>query len=288
MRRSAHRRPRIPPKHEVPSPRAQPEPQPPPVPVIRAGRAPVHALVPAGIEACLFDVDGVLTATAAVYAAAWKEMFDAFLAGRPAAEGEDHRPFTLPGDYAAHVDGRLRPDGVRAFLASRGIALPEGTEDDPPEADSVHGLGARKNRRVVEIIASGAVEAFPGSVRYVEAAREAGLRRAVVSSSRNCAAVLAAAGIDGLFDARVDGVAAAERGLPGKPAPDMFLAAAADLGVDPVRCAVFEDAVAGVRAGRDGGFGWVVGVDREQHAEALAANGADVVVDDLSDLMAGA
>lgn len=256
--------------------------------MIRAGRTPSHALVPAGIEACLFDVDGVLTATAAVHAAAWKEMFDAFLADRPLTDGEDHRPFALPGDYAIHVDGRLRPDGVRAFLASRGIVLPEGAPDDPAEADTVHGLGARKNRLVLEIIASGAVEAFPGSVRYVEAVRAVGLRRAVVSSSRNCAAVLAAAGIDDLFEVRVDGVAAAERGLPGKPAPDMFLAAAADLGVDPARCAVFEDAVAGVRAGRDGGFGWVVGVDREEHAAVLAASGADVVVDDLSDLMAPA
>jgi beta-phosphoglucomutase family hydrolase len=253
--------------------------------MIRAGRRPSGALVPPGIEACLFDVDGVLTATAAVHAVAWKEMFDAFLAARPPRDGEDHRPFALPGDYAAHVDGRLRPDGVRAFLASRGITLPEGALDDAPGADTVHGLGARKNRRVVEIIASGAVEAFPGWVRYVEAARAAGLRRAVVSSSRNCAAVLAAAGIDGLFEARVDGVVAAERGLPGKPAPDMFLAAASDLGVDPASCAVFEDAIAGVRAGRDGGFGWVVGVDREGHAEALAANGADTVVDDLADLM---
>jgi beta-phosphoglucomutase family hydrolase len=256
--------------------------------MIRAGRVPTDAPVPPGIEACLFDVDGVLTATAAVHAAAWKEMFDGFLAARPAADGEDRRPFALPADYAAHVDGRLRPDGVRAFLASRGIVLPEGSPDDPADADTVHGLGARKNRRVLEIIASGAVEAFPGSVRYVQAVREAGLRRAVVSSSRNCAAVLAAAGIDDLFEVRVDGVAAAERGLPGKPAPDMFLAAAADLGVDPARCAVFEDAVAGVRAGRDGGFGWVVGVDREGHADTLAANGADVVVDDLADLTVGA
>jgi beta-phosphoglucomutase family hydrolase len=256
--------------------------------MIRAGRTPFPALVPAGIEACLFDVDGVLTRTAALHAGAWKEMFDAFLADRPATGGEDHRPFALPGDYATHVDARLRPDGVRAFLASRGIVLPEGSPDDPAEADTVHGLGARKNRLVRAIIASGAVEAFPGSVRYVEAVREAGLRRAVVSSSRNCAAVLAAAGIDDLFEVRVDGVSAAERGLPGKPAPDIFLAAAADLGVDPARCAVFEDAVAGVRAGCDGGFGWVVGVDREEHADVLAASGADVVVDDLSDLMAPA
>jgi len=241
--------------------------------------------VPGHIDACLFDVDGVLTSTAAVHAAAWREMFDAFLAARAPAPGEDLRPFDMPADYLAHVDGRLRLDGVRTFLASRGVALPEGEAGDPPGADTVHGLGARKNARVLEIIAAGGVEAFPGSVAYLDAVAAAGLPCAVVSASRNAATVLAAAGLDGRFAARVDGVVAAERRLAGKPAPDMFLAAAAALDVPPGRCAVYEDAEAGVRAGRAGGFGWVVGVDREGHAEALARAGADVVVSDLSDLL---
>jgi beta-phosphoglucomutase family hydrolase len=241
--------------------------------------------VPAGIAACLFDVDGVLTRTAEVHAAAWREMFDAFLADRPAADGEDHRPFRMPEDYLAHVDGRLRLDGVRTFLASRGIALPEGSDSDPPEADTVHGLGARKNARVRAIIADGGVRVFPGSLRYLDAVERAGLPCAVVSASRNCRAVLESVGLADRFRVRVDGVAAAERGLGGKPAPDMFLAAASDLGVAPSACAVYEDAVAGVQAGRAGAFGWVVGVDREGNAPALAEAGADVVVPDLAQLL---
>jgi beta-phosphoglucomutase family hydrolase len=244
------------------------------------------APVPAHIEACLFDVDGVLTATAVVHQAAWAEMFDAFLGSRPEVPGEDHRPFTAD-DYLAHVDGRLRLDGVRAFLASRNIVLAEGGPDDAPEEDTVHGLGARKNARVLEIIASGAVRAYPGSLAYLDAVASAGLRCAVVSASRNCAAVLAAAGIGDRFEARVDGLVAAERGLAGKPAPDTFLAAAADLGIAPARCAVYEDAVAGVRAGRAGDFGWVVGVARAGDARALREAGADLVVADLADLLEG-
>lgn len=246
-----------------------------------------HGPVPRHVAACLFDVDGVLTATAAVHAAAWREMFDTFLAARAAGPGEDLRPFDDPADYLAHIDGRLRLDGVRAFLASRRIALPEGDSGDPPEADTIHGLGARKNARVLELIASGGVRPYAGSVAYLDAVRAAGLPCAVVSASRNCAAVLAAAGLSERFAARVDGIAAADRGLAGKPAPDMFLAAAADLGVEPARCAVYEDAEAGVRAGRAGAFGWVVGVDREGHADALAEAGADVVVADLAELLEG-
>jgi len=233
----------------------------------------------------LFDLDGVLTQTAKVHAAAGKETFDAFLRERAEAAGETFRPFEIATDYTQYVDGKLREDGVRGFLESRGIALPEGEADDPAAAGTVHGLGTRKNDLVVALIESRGVEVYPGSVRFVEAARGAGMRRAVVSASKNCEAVLAAAGIEGLFEVRVDGVVAAERGLRGKPAPDTFLAAAEALGVEPAGCAVVEDAVAGVAAGRAGGFGWVVGVDRVGRAEALREHGADVVVGDLSELL---
>ena len=241
--------------------------------------------LPGGIAACLFDLDGVLTQTAKVHAAAWKEMFDAFLRERAARAVGPFRPFEIATDYVKYVDGRLREDGVRTFLASRGITLPEGTADDPPAADTVHGLGTRKNTLVVEIMRRDGVEAYPGSMRFVEAVRAAGLDRAVVSASRNCREALAAAGIAGLFEVVIDGIVAGERQLHGKPAPDTFLAAAADLGTEPARCAMFEDAIAGVEAGRAGGFGWVVGVDRVGQADALRAGGADVVVEDLAELL---
>ncbi|QGG96974.1 beta-phosphoglucomutase family hydrolase [Actinomarinicola tropica] len=237
------------------------------------------------MDACLFDLDGVITRTGKVHAAAWKEMFDAYLRERAAARGEEPVPFHLPSDYTRYVDGKLRQDGVRGFLASRGIELPEGDPDDGPELETVHGLGNRKNVLVVDLIEHGGVEVYDTSVRLVELVRDAGLRRAVVSASKNCAAVLASAGIDHLFEVRVDGVVAAEEGLPGKPAPDTFLAAAERLGVPPERCAVFEDAISGVQAGRAGGFGWVVGVDREGHRAELSAAGADLVVDDLVELV---
>jgi beta-phosphoglucomutase family hydrolase len=241
--------------------------------------------LPAGIAACLFDLDGVLTQTAKVHAAAWKEMFDAYLRDRSKQSGGPFRPFEIATDYVAYVDGKLRQDGVRSFLASRGIELPEGTPDDPPTAETVHGLGTRKNDLVLELIERDGVEVYEASVRFVEAARDAGLRRAVVSASKNCQAVLAAAGIEDLFEVRIDGVVAGERDLRGKPAPDMFLAAAADLGVDPAHSAVFEDAVAGVEAGRAGRFGWVVGVNRVGQADALRSHGADRVVGDLGELL---
>ena len=240
--------------------------------------------VPEGIDALLFDLDGVLTRTALVHAAAWREMFDAFLHDRAERSGEPFAPFT-DGDYAAHVDGRLRQDGVRTFLGSRGITLPEGRPDDGPDAETVHGLGNRKNRLLLEVLERDGVERYEGSVTFVEAARDAGYRTAVVSASRNCRALLEAAGIEGLFEVRVDGEVAAERGLPGKPAPDTFLAAADLLGIAPDRAAVIEDAIAGVEAGRAGGFGWVVGVDRVGQADALRVAGADVVVEDLAELM---
>jgi beta-phosphoglucomutase family hydrolase len=226
--------------------------------------------LPDTITACLFDLDGVLTTTAEVHARAWKEMFDAFLRER----GEP--PFELPRDYDEYVDGKPRLDGVRAFLASRGIAADE---------ELVRTLGDRKNELVLSLIRSQGVEVYEGSVRYVEAARDAGLRRAVVSSSANAREVLRAAGIEDLFEAVVDGIVAAREGLPGKPAPDMFLAGARALDTPPPNAAVFEDALAGVEAGRRGGFGFVVGVDRSGQAEALKARGADIVVSDLSELL---
>jgi beta-phosphoglucomutase family hydrolase len=233
----------------------------------------------------LFDLDGVLTRTASVHAAAWKEMFDAFLRERAAADGTPFQPFEIEPDYARTVDGRLREDGVRTFLASRGITLPEGDSADPPTADTVHGLGTRKNGRFLEILRRDGVAVYDGSVRFVQAARDAGLRRAVVTASQNGGEVLAAAGIASLFEVRIDGVVAARDHLRGKPAPDTFLAAARALGVAPAGCAVIEDALAGVEAGRAGAFGWVVGVDRIGQAEALRAHGADVVVGDLSELL---
>jgi beta-phosphoglucomutase family hydrolase len=250
-----------------------------------AGPAALVPVLPEGIGACLFDLDGVLTRTATVHAAAWKEMFDAFLRERADSTGEPFVAFDTSTDYPDYVDGMLRQDGVRAFLASRDIELPEGAPEDPADAVTVHGLGNRKNALVEEILRTRGVEVYEGSVRFVEIVRGAGYRRAVVSASRNCEAVLAAAGIEHLFEARIDGVVAAERGLPGKPAPDTFLAAADALGFAPARCAVFEDAIAGVEAGRAGGFGWVVGVDRVGQAKSLREGGADVVVRDLAELL---
>jgi beta-phosphoglucomutase family hydrolase len=239
--------------------------------------------LPSGIRAALFDMDGVLTQTATIHAAAWKRMFDEYLRRR--ANGGDFVPFDADRDYDEHVDGRPRSDGVREFLASRGIELPEGERDDPPDTDTVAGLGNRKNELVLDMIAEHGVEPYAGSVRYVNAARDAGLRTAVVSSSANTHDVLRAAKLDGLFDTVVDGHAVVDRGLKGKPAPDTFLAAARDLGVEPEQAAVFEDALAGVEAGRAGGFGHVVGVDRAGQADALREHGADVVVDDLDELL---
>jgi beta-phosphoglucomutase family hydrolase len=237
--------------------------------------------LPEDIQACLFDLDGVVTKTAVVHAAAWKETFDAFLRER---EGADFRPFDAGADYDEYVDGRPRADGVRTFLASRGIELPEGKPDDPPDAATVNGVGNRKNLLVLEKIRTEGVEAYDGTLRYIEAVRGRGLRTAIVSSSANTRDVLRSIRAEGLFDVRIDGVVAAERKLPGKPHPDTFLAAARDLGIEPSHAAVFEDALAGMDAGRSGHFGYVVGVDRVGQAEALSAHGADVVVKDLSEL----
>jgi beta-phosphoglucomutase family hydrolase len=249
---------------------------------------PRRPVLPEGLRACLFDLDGVLTRTAVVHAAAWKEMFDAFLAEQAGRTGSAAEPFTAD-DYNHYVDGKQRDDGTRAFLASRGIQLPDGSDDDLPGAWTVHALGRAKNEILLQRIRQDGVQVYEGSIRFVADAREAGLRTAVVSSSANTLDVLRACRIEDLFDARVDGVTAREQGLPGKPAPDTFLEGARVLGVLPAEAVVFEDALAGVQAGRAGAFGLVVGVDRlgdgtGEHAQALLAHGADVVVGDLSEI----
>jgi HAD superfamily hydrolase (TIGR01509 family) len=212
-------------------------------------------------------------------------MFDAFLRDRAAQRQEPFVPFDPVADYGSYIDGKLRYEGVRSFLSSRGIELPEGAATDPPEANTVHGLGNRKNELVLSLIRTAGVDAYDGSVRYVRAADDAGLARAVVSASANTGDVLKAAGIADLFEVRIDGIVAAEQHLRGKPAPDTFLAAAKALQVDASEAAVFEDALAGAAAGRAGGFGFVVGVDRVGQAEALREHGADVVVRDLAELL---
>ncbi|MEU0471294.1 beta-phosphoglucomutase family hydrolase [Streptomyces olivaceus] len=236
--------------------------------------------LPDDIRACLFDLDGVVTRTAVVHAAAWKETFDAFLREW---DGADFRPFT-DSDYDEYVDGRPRADGVRSFLASRGVELPEGGPEDPPDAQTVNGVGNRKNELLLEKIRTDGVDPYEGTLRYIDAVRAAGLATAIVSSSANTRDVLRSIDAEGLFDVRIDGVVARERGLPGKPRPDTFLAAAGDLGVDASRAAVFEDALAGMDAGRSGHFGYVVGVDRVGQTDALYAHGADRVVKDLAEL----
>jgi beta-phosphoglucomutase family hydrolase len=241
--------------------------------------------LPDGVQACLFDLDGVLTKTAKVHAAAWKEMFDGYLRGRAASSHTEFVPFDAVGEYDAYVDGKPRYEGVRSFLDSRGIEIPDGEESDPPSAETIHGLGNRKNEIVLRLIHQHGVEPYEGSVRYVHAAIQAGLRRAVVSSSTNCRDVLRAAGIEDLFEIRIDGVVAEREHLRGKPAPDTFLAAAKAFDLEPGAAAVFEDALAGVAAGRAGGFGYVVGVDRVGQAEQLSEHGASIVVSDLSELL---
>ncbi len=243
--------------------------------------------LPDAITALLFDLDGVLTKTAVVHDKAWKQTFDSFLKKRAEDQGEEFVPFDSGSDYNEYVDGKPRYDGVRSFLESRGIELPEGDPDDPQEAETVCGLGNRKNALVLELIEKDGVEPYEGSVAFVRAARAAGLRRAVVSSSANCQEVLEAAGIAELFEERIDGLVADRQHLKGKPAPDTYLAGAKALGVEPAAACVFEDAVSGVEAGAAGNFGHVVGVDSVDHAAALREHGADVVVEDLGELILG-
>lgn len=240
--------------------------------------------LPDNIRGLLFDLDGVLTKTAVVHEAAWKQMFDEYLRARSTRAGEPFHEFTAD-DYDHFVDGRPRADGVRAFLASRGITLPDGQPDDPPADETVHGLGNRKNELLLHKLEVDGVEVYDGSVRFVHAAEQAGIPRAVVSSSANTKQVLQSTGLAPLFDIVVDGVVADEQHLHGKPAPDTYLAGAKALGVDPSEAAVFEDALSGVDAGRAGNFGFVVGVDRVGQADELRAHGADVVVEDLAELL---
>lgn len=241
--------------------------------------------LPAGIKACLFDLDGVLTQTTPLHSAAWKEMFDAFLRAHAERTGQAFVPFDPVADYLEYVDGKRRHDGVASFLASRGIDLPAGEPSDGAEAETHHGLGRRKDALVLALIRSRGVQPYVGSARFARAARRAGLRRAVVSASANCVEVLAASGIADLFEVTIDGVVAAREHLRGKPAPDTYLAAAALLGVKPAEAAVFEDSLAGVEAGRAGTFGLVVGVDRAGQAGSLLDRGADIVVSDLGELL---
>jgi len=241
--------------------------------------------LPDEVAACLFDMDGVVTQTAIVHAAAWKEMFDEFLRTYAESTGTAFVPFDPHAEYDAYVDGKPRLDGTRAFLASRGIELPAGTPDDPPGTPTIYGLSNRKNNLVLAKLAAGGVQVYEGSIAYIRAVREKGISTAIVSSSANTQQVLDSAGIAGLFDVRVDGVIATERRLRGKPAPDTFLAAAEELKVPASRAAVFEDALAGVEAGRAGHFALVVGVDRVGQAEELRKHGADIVVKDLAELL---
>jgi beta-phosphoglucomutase family hydrolase len=241
--------------------------------------------LPDGVTACLFDMDGVVTQTAVVHAAAWKEMFDEFLRQRAERTGAEFVPFDSHADYEAYVDGKPRLDGTRSFLASRGIDLPEGTQDDPPGTPTVYGLSNRKNDLVLAKLAQGGVQVYQGTITYIHAVRDKGMATAIVSSSANTQQVLKSAGIADLFDVRIDGQVATTRKLRGKPAPDTYLAAAAELKVTADRAAVFEDALAGVEAGRAGHFALVVGVDRVGQAEQLRKHGADIVVKDVAELL---
>jgi beta-phosphoglucomutase family hydrolase len=241
--------------------------------------------LPDGITACLFDMDGVITQTAKVHDAAWKEMFDEFLQDWSKEHNEKFVPFDPARDYDEYVDGKPRLEGIESFLESRGIKLPEGQESDKPGTQTVYGLGNRKNDLFMQVLKRDGVQPYDGSVRYVKAAREAGLRTAIVSSSANTVAVLQAAGVADLFEVRVDHQVAEEHNLHGKPAPDTFLEAAKMLNTAAANAVVYEDALAGVAAGKAGHFGFVVGVDRVGQAEQLHAHGADVVVKDLADLL---
>jgi beta-phosphoglucomutase family hydrolase len=236
------------------------------------------------LEAFLFDLDGVVTRTASVHATAWKKLFDDYLERRAHAEGAAFVPFDPVIDYREYVDGRPREAGVRSFLAARGISLPPGSPDDGPEVETLKGLGNRKDQYFMQTLAQHGVEVYAHTVTFVHDARARGVRTAIVSSSQNCAAVLDAAGLTQLFDVRVDGVDLRRLGLPGKPAPDMFLEAARRLKTPPARAVVFEDALVGVEAGRAGRFRLVVGIGRGDHGVDLRAHGADIVVADLSEL----
>ena len=241
--------------------------------------------LPDGVAACLFDMDGVITQTATVHAAAWKEMFDGFLREHAGQTGTEFVPFDAHAEYDAYVDGKPRLDGTRSFLESRGIHLPDGKPDDPPGTPTIYGLSNRKNELVLAKVAAGGVQVYDGSVTYIRAVQAEGISTAIVSSSANTQLILDSAGLAELFDVRVDGMIAKERSLRGKPAPDTFLAAAEALKVPAGHAVVFEDALAGVEAGRAGHFALVVGVDRVGQAKELKEHGADIVVQDLAELL---
>jgi len=241
---------------------------------------------PARFDAVLFDLDGVITATAKVHAAAWKRMFDEFLKSYYDRHDQAFIPFDVGSDYESYVDGKPRYDGVKSFIASRGIELPMGEASDPAGDQSVCGLGNRKNDFFADVLDAEGVEVYEGTIRLVRHLKSQGIKTAVVSSSENAETILGTAGIADLFDIRVDGRVATRLKLPGKPAPDTFLEAARQLGVKPDRAVVVEDAIVGVQAGRDGGFGLVIGVDRKQGRQSLAKHGAHVVVVDLAELLA--
>ena len=236
-------------------------------------------------DAVLFDLDGVITATAKVHAACWKKMFDEYLEKRAKERGEPFKPFDIENDYRLYVDGKPRFDGVRDFIRSRQIELPEGTPDDAPRTETVCGLGNRKNDFINEIIESDGVEVYEGTIDLVRQLQREGIKIAVVTSSQNCDVVLKAAKIGDLFKVRVDGNVILEKNLSGKPAPDSYLEGANRLGVEPKRAVVVEDAISGVQAGRNGKFGLVIGVARKGNAEELKKNGADMVVSDLGELL---
>jgi len=236
------------------------------------------------LEAFLFDLDGVVTRTASVHATAWKQLFDDYLRRRADAEGSAYVPFDLASDYQEHVDGRPREAGVRCFLAARGISIPAGSPGDGPDVETLNGLGSRKDQYFIEALRQHGVDVCEGAASFIRGARTRGVRTAIVSSSRNCAAVLDAAGLGPLFDVRVDGVDLGRLGLAGKPAPDMYLEAARRLETQPGRAVVFEDALVGVEAGRAGQFRLVVGIGRGDHAVDLRAHGADIVVANLREL----
>lgn len=242
-------------------------------------------IAPEKFDAVLFDLDGVLTSTMTIHATSWQRMFNDYLDERAKSFGETHQPFEIASDYKMYVDGKLRNDGARAFLLSRGISLPEGDPDDPPGLETVSGLANRKDRMVKSALAENGVDLYEGSMKVVRHVRELGLKTAVVSASKNCSLILEVAGIRDMFDSVVDGTVASRHDLRGKPEPDTFLFAASHLGVTPGRAVVVEDAVSGVAAGKAGGFGLVIGIDHHGDAQQLMDNGADIVVNDLAEIL---
>lgn len=235
-------------------------------------------------DAVIFDLDGVITDTARIHSVAWKKLFDQYLAQRASRDGKHYEPFDISIDYRRYVDGKPRYEGVRSFLESRGIHLPYGVAEDKPDQETICGLGNKKNPMFLEGLKTEGVDVYQSSLRLLEALRAMGIKTAIVSSSKNCATILDVAHITDLFDVKVDGKDAARLGLKGKPDPDTFLEAAQELGVEPVRSVIVEDAISGVQAGRSGKFGCVLGVDRTGHSDDLRKNGADVVVSDLSEV----